>query len=308
MTVSTNASSRHRPDRWERRALVGLLVFTIVAAGAYWNFALHPDRIPGTPVAMKLFAASFPLFARLHIVLAAMVFGYVLTRRLGARWLGALAVVYGLSFLAEHVGTGYGFPFGPYGYSDLLGPKLGGRVPVLIPLSWFLMALPVWVVARRVHPGSRVRRIALGAFLLTVWDLALDPAMSFLTSYWRWQAPGRYYGMPWTNLVGWYAVGLVIIAALDALAARVRFELLDARWSAAYYGVVLLMPVGMIVAAGLWPAVAATAVGVGSGVLLTRGIWTEAGSGGPSADGTAAQVSGEVASAAASHATALEAR
>jgi len=303
------ARTLRSPERYERWALIGLLVFTVVAAGAYWNFALHPDRIPSTPAAMKFFAASFPLFARLHIVLAALVLGYALAHRLGARWLPALALVYALSFLAEHVGTGYGFPFGPYGYTDLLGPKPGGRVPALIPLSWFLMAVPVWVLARRVHPGSRARRIALGAFLLTVWDLALDPAMSFLTSYWQWQAPGRYYGMPWTNLLGWYAVGLVIISALDAIAARIRLERLDARWSAAYYGVVLLMPLGMILAAGLWPAVAATAAGVGAGAWLTRGIWIETGSAVSDAEvGPQDAVAEADVQSHASHAEALEAR
>ncbi len=298
------------PERWERWTLIGLLLFTVVAAGAYWNFALHPDRIPSTPAAMKFFAASFPLFARLHIALAALVLGYVLTRRLGARWIPALALVYALSFLAEHIGTGYGFPFGPYGYSDLLGPKPGGRVPALIPLSWFLMAVPVWVLAHRVHPASRARRIALGAFLLTVWDLALDPAMSFLTSYWQWQTPGRYYGMPWTNLLGWYGVGLVILYALDVLSSRTGLERLDARWSAAYYGIVLLMPFGMISAAGLWPAVGATAAGVGAGAWLTRGIWSETRSAASDAEvgaeGTVANA--DVPPASASRPVALEAR
>ncbi len=259
----------------ERWSLLGLLMFTVVAVGAYGNFALHPERIPQTAAAMRFFAASFPLFARLHIGLAGLVLAYMLTRRLGTRWLLALAVVYALSFTAEHVGTGYGFPFGPYGYSDLLGPKLGGRVPLLIPLSWFFMALPVWVVSRRARPENRLARIAVGALCLTVWDLALDPAMSFLTPYWTWQRPGPYYGMPWTNLLGWYAVGVVILAALEATAARVTPAALDVRWLAAYYGVVLLMPLGMVAAAGLWPAAVLTVAGVVACAVLTRRAWTD---------------------------------
>ncbi len=264
------STSMRRDERW---SLAALITFTAVAVGGYWNFALHPERIPRTSAAMSFFATSYRLFACAHIVLAGAVLAYVLTRRVGGRWLPALAVVYALSFLAEHVGTGYGFPFGPYAYSNLLGPKLDGRVPFLIPLSWFLMCVPIWVVVQRAQPGSRIRRIALGALCLTVWDLALDPAMSFLTRYWTWLAPGPYYGMPWTNLAGWYVVGLAIFGSLDAIGARVGLTAVDSRWAAAYSGIVLLMPLGMVAAAGLWPAVAATVAGMAVCGLFTHRSW-----------------------------------
>lgn len=247
-------------SRPEWTALAALLLFTVVAIGGYWNFALHPERLARYPGAMDFYARSFPFFARAHIAVSAMALGVVLVRRLRAAWIPAALAVLGISFLSEHVGTGYGIPFGGYGYTAMLGPKVGGRVPALIPLSWFLMALPSWILARAAlgGRGGAMGRVALGAVWLTVWDLALDPAMSFLTTYWVWEESGPYYGMPWLNLVGWYVTGLALMAALEVALRRVEVDRVPVRWTAAYYGAVVLMPLGMLIAAGHWLAVGVT--------------------------------------------------
>ena len=133
---------------------------------------------------------------------------------------------------------------------------------MVIPLSWFLMALPSWVLAHRVFAGrnGRLGRMLLAAYLLTAWDLALDPAMSFLTPYWAWENPGPYFGMPWINLAGWMGTGLVLMGILEILGARDWAAGLDTKWILAYYGVVLLMPLGMLAAAGHWLAIAVTGI------------------------------------------------
>lgn len=267
MLMPTSRISERRGERW---GLWGLVGFTVVALLGYWNFALHPERLAGSPMAVRFFTVSFQFFAQLHILLSALALGIVLVGRLRARWLGALAAVYAVSFLSEHVGTGYGIPFGGYGYTGLLGVKLGGRVPALIPLSWFLMALPSWVLARRAMPGHALRRIALGAFLLVVWDLALDPAMSFLTPYWVWEDSGPYYGMPWVNLLGWFVTGVALMSILEWITPRAGLDLLPPRWMAAYYLAVLLMPLGMLLAAGHVLAVLVTGAGVGLCAWLLR--------------------------------------
>lgn len=261
--------------RFERWGLLALLLFTAMALAGYWNFALHPERLPGDPFALRFYAISFHFFARIHIVLSALALGVVLVGRTRTRWVPAMIAVYGIAFLAEHVGTGYGIPFGGYAYTELLGPKLGGRVPYLIPLSWFLMALPAWVVARAAIPQSAPRRLALAALLLVAWDLALDPAMSFLTRYWTWEVSGPYYGMPWVNLLGWFLTGAVIMVALDALGGRLGLAELPVRWMAAYYLTVLLMPVGMLAAAGHPLAVVATGAAVGVCGYLARSAFRD---------------------------------
>jgi putative membrane protein len=256
----SEARERSGPDSV---ALGIFLAFTVIAILGYWNFGLNPERLPATDWAVGIYQISFPWFARAHILISAAVLFFVMARHSGVRWIPALAAVYALSFTSEHVGTGYGIPFSGYEYTGLLGARLGSRVPFVIPLSWFLMSAPAWILARRTFPGrSRaLPRVLQATFLLVLWDLALDPAMSFLTPYWVWENSGAFYGMPWVNLVGWAATGLVLMTALEWLDRRLDWAgSLSWRWALAYYLTVILMPLGMITVAGLWWATAATLV------------------------------------------------
>jgi putative membrane protein len=244
--------------RTERHLLTALAVFTLSAIGGYGYYALHPENLPPTDLALKFYSISFEFFAQLHILVAFGTLATLLVMRSGARWVPALVIVYALSFTSEHIGTGYGIPFGGYSYTGLLGSRLGPRVPLLIPLSWFLMAMPSWVIARYAFPQRRLQRYALGGLGLVLWDLALDPAMSFLTPYWRWEEAGPYYGMPFANLFGWFITGATLMVAIDWADRSGKLAELPVRWMGVYYGLVLLLPLGMLGAAGEWPAVATT--------------------------------------------------
>jgi putative membrane protein len=258
---------------------LALLVFTVIAVLGYGVFALNPGRIPDSDFARSLYGVSFRLFARTHIVVSALVLGVALIRNTGFRWVTAFGAIFLASFLSEFIGTGYGIPFGGYEYTSLLGFKLGGRVPAVIPVSWFLMALPSWVIAHRFFPGrgNLWIRVFLGGYLLTAWDLVLDPAMSHLTPYWVWAESGPFYGMPWINLAGWMGTGAVLMLILEGLGTKNWVRGVSPEWMAAYYGAVLLMPAGMVAAAGLWWALGALAgalVPVALLVLFTDRSWT----------------------------------
>ena len=154
-------------DRWERAGLGILFLFTLSALGGYWAFALHPEWLPQDPFALRFYSSSFRFFAQLQIVVAAAAVLIPLTRRMGRTWVPAFVSVFLLSFLSEFMGTGYGIPFGGYHYTALLGVKLGGRVPLLIPLSWFLMTIPSYALARHAL-GKRPAWIVLSMGSLNV--------------------------------------------------------------------------------------------------------------------------------------------
>ena len=261
-----------RPPKLSKILLVILGLFTGLAAIGYATFGLHPEWLQVVPRLAGFYGTAFLFFAQGQVWISVIVLLIYLRDRVGWQWLGAFVLIYAISLGSELAGTRFGIPFGDYAYTDLLGGKWFGRVPYLIPLSWFTMTIPAYALAKAALPSARVvYRIALAAFLLALWDLSLDPAMSYLTNYWLWDEPGFFYGMPLVNLAGWYGTGLVLMSALYAIGADSWIDRLNIRWTATYYLLVLAMPFGMVLASGLWGAVAATLLALlPIGWLLTR--------------------------------------
>lgn len=253
-------------------ALWGLYVFVFAALAGYASFGVHPELLARFPGAAGVYAASFTFFARVQILLAGAALALFLAVHARGRWLGAFALLYVVSLASELSGTTVGLPFGPYHYTDALGMTWFGHVPLLIPLSWFFMAVPSYAIARILLPvGHRAwQRVMLASLLLASWDLALDPAMSHATAYWVWGTPGPYYGMPLLNLVGWYVTGLALMACLAWIRADRWIAPLPAGWLAWFYGANLLLPLGMILARGFWPAAALTVGVLAAVALLSR--------------------------------------
>jgi uncharacterized membrane protein len=241
--------------RW---GLLLLWAFTVVAVAGYAVFGSNPALLLKLPSwAAHFYAVSFGFFAQGHVWLAMLVLGVLLTLRAGAAWLAAFGLMYGLSLSSELAGTTWGVPFGEYAYSALLGPMWLDRVPIVIPMSWFFMAVPSYALAGRLSTTA-LGRIGVGSLVLLGWDLALDPAMSYATKYWIWGEAGPYYGMPWLNLFGWYVTGIALMGVLAWLKAEVWTRRISDGWWAAFYGANLALPLGMCAAAGLWGAVFAT--------------------------------------------------
>jgi putative membrane protein len=169
-----------------------------------------------------------------------------------------------VSATAELTGTATGWPFGGYEYTGLLGAKLAGRVPFSVPLSWYFMGFAAYVlgcalVQKRARAPSPLAAIAVGAWLLTGWDLVLDPAMASPTlqylRFWTWTEHGPYFGMPLRNLAGWYATGFAFIALArllwrtDIAARRTPLALPYVIYAANIVWAMLLS-----LSAGLWPS------------------------------------------------------
>ncbi len=130
------------------------------------------------------------------------------------------AVSVAVSLASELIGTGTGFPFGNYEYTDFLGTKILGRVPYTIPLSWFYVGLSCYLLGVALAHRYSLKRVSiigvlLGAWFLTVWDLVLDPAMAhedLTIKFWEWSQTGAYFGMPLRNFVGWTLTALIFMA------------------------------------------------------------------------------------------------
>ena len=113
-----------------------------------------------------------------------------------------------VSYTMEELGVRTGMVYGPYHYSDMLGAKLG-HVPILIPLAWFMMIYPSWMVARALLRGvdqssalGNIARAAIAACVMTAWDTVMDPGMA-ADGNWVWEKGGAYFGVPLQNYFGW---------------------------------------------------------------------------------------------------------
>ena len=124
--------------------------------------------------------------------------------RTGAFFAISAVVSYGM----EEIGVRTGHIYGAYHYSELLGAKLG-HVPILIPLAWFMMIYPSWMVARAILRGvdqntaiGNIARAVVAACVMTGWDTVMDPGMA-ASGNWIWEKGGAYFGVPVQNYFGW---------------------------------------------------------------------------------------------------------
>lgn len=120
-----------------------------------------------------------------------------------------------VSYLLEEIGVRTGLIYGAYHYSNLLGAKLG-HVPILIPLAWFMMIYPSWMVARALVSGIDTRSLpgltaqaVIAALVMTAWDVVMDPGMA-AAGNWTWEQGGAYFGVPRRNYLGWLLTTFLI--------------------------------------------------------------------------------------------------
>jgi putative membrane protein len=170
------------------------------------------------------------------------------------------------------IGTGTGWPFGNYEYTSGLGYKVLGRVPFTIPLSWFYVGFASYLLINRLAEHRLPKYQGLlavlgGAYLLTVWDLVLDPAMaheSLAIQFWTWFETGPYFGMPVKNFIGWALTGVLFMTISRLLWRRdVRAAEYTTTLPFAIYLANMLF--AMVLSAGVdlwWPVVLAVIFGI----------------------------------------------
>ncbi len=146
------------------------------------------------------------------------------------------SIIAGLGWAVEFVGSHTGLPFGRYHYTERLQPQLGG-VPLLIPLAWLMMLPPAWAVAEEITGRPGMAFVIVAALAFTAWDLFLDPQM-VAWSFWEWDQPGGYFGIPWVNYAGWLLASAVMtaLAAPGLLPTRPLFLVYGITWFLQAFG------------------------------------------------------------------------
>lgn len=106
-----------------------------------------------------------------------------------------------------------GFPYGHFGYSELLGAKLFGVTPWTVFLAWSPLMVGAWALAATMFSNA-VLRAAAAAVIAVVFDLVLDPGAVRL-GFWQYEGGGVFYGVPVSNFLGWLVSGAVGAALVE---------------------------------------------------------------------------------------------
>ncbi len=279
-TLTTTSGTGRTGDAGDRAAWAFLLAhlgFIVFGAVAFVTILAGdlPSLMVGkwTPVIYKYSMMLAPATTVYLGALAALLHSMP---RLGAgRAWTMFALASGVALLSELGGTNIGFPFGPYHYTDMLGYKILGDVPIPIPVSWYFMLYGCLAICARLMAtddanATKWKWAIAAGFLLTFWDIPQDPAMTAVQPHhWEWDfdkfptwvpafvKTGFFYGMPLSNWIGWVVTGILVARLMLAVMppTLVRDRVAGSRLPLALYSIGGIMPITVCAKHGMWWAV-----------------------------------------------------
>jgi uncharacterized membrane protein len=178
------------------------LLWGIIILFAFFNFLKPISLVRNLGILIPVLSILIPVFFVL-------IHG---SRRMGWRTLAVFFVIaFVVSWCYESLSIATGFPFGYYHYTEKLGLKLGA-VSLLIMPAYFAMCYLSWHLAHILldkfdQHADRLQKFAipvLATFIMVMWDLSMDPARSTIDQSWVWRDGGSYFGVPFSNFLGWF--------------------------------------------------------------------------------------------------------
>ena len=140
-----------------------------------------------------------------------------------------------ITFSGEAIGVNFGWIFGSYHYTGMLGPQVLG-VPLIVILVWDIYVYSAYMIVshivniRLTKKTSLLRKLWVSAIVAvltglatTAHDLIIDP-IAVTKGWWVWHTPGLYFpefmgGVPLSNFFGW-----IFLSALAVFVFKVLFE------------------------------------------------------------------------------------
>jgi putative membrane protein len=211
-----HSSRRERIPLWLAVALLGLFAYE----GVIRALLLGIVRLPLLPGGLTT----------LTTIVAACSLAHAWYSLGGRNTLAFFCLSAVIAWVYEQVGVATGLVFGAYHYTNYLGARLGD-VPLLIPLAWFMMIYPSYVIANLALErcpigtpagmGRLIRLAAASAVVMTIWDLVIDPILSgAAVRAWIWETGGPYFGIPLQNYAGWLLTTFTVYLAYRAIEQR----------------------------------------------------------------------------------------
>lgn len=167
-------------------------------------------------------------------------------------------LAYVIAFISEYSSTRIGIPYSYYYYTGATRGKelFISNVPFIDSLSYsflgyFSYSLALLMVSTVTRKGWRCelqnpplhskKVLFLSAMLFVLQDVLIDPVSLrgskwFLGQMYYYPEKGIYFGVPLSNFLGWFLVGLAIIYCFQKLDRKMG-------WSAGYAGNAFMGPV-----------------------------------------------------------------
>lgn len=190
------------------------------------------------------------VFFLVYIAGSLLVFGW-------RRALLFFAYAYAVAFVLEICSTRFGFPFGMYVYHPeaTLNKELWIKgIPLMSTLSFVFLSFFCYRVSIFFLPGKPYFWPFLTALSMMLVDVAIDPVTLlgekwFLRDLYHYPEKGFYFGVPFSNFLGWAFTGLTISFpfAVEDLFKKRELEHQDHLWrfdfliGYSYVGVYLFM-------------------------------------------------------------------
>ena len=115
-----------------------------------------------------------------------------------------------------------GLQSGLYYFTDLMGPRID-KAPLAIGLSWMAVFYMGWFMSNLACDGAPsprhnsipriIAKALVASLIVSATDLAADP-VSVEAGLWVWVDGGPFYGVPYSNYVGWVLVGTIILSII----------------------------------------------------------------------------------------------
>ena len=112
-----------------------------------------------------------------------------------------------------------GIPFGPFTFSENIGPEMFQTLPWAVPAIWVLAVLNSRGVARLIlRPWRKLNvygfwLMGMTAALTLLFDFALEPFASRIKNYWLWtptKFPVTWQGVPLSDFLAWATVSVLL--------------------------------------------------------------------------------------------------
>jgi putative membrane protein len=118
------------------------------------------------------------------------------------------------SIIVEWLGVHKHWIFGDYSYGQTLGIKTA-EIPLIIGVNWFLLIYSAGVLMQRTRIRSILIRIIVGAVILVLLDLIIEPVAQHF-DYWHW----ANNIVPLKNYACWFGISAVMLFVFEKFSFR----------------------------------------------------------------------------------------